>query len=60
MRDRWNERKSGNCELYPGSDKDCENDNSDANQNGRSYPDSKAAVRRIVNGGMCSIERDHR
>ncbi len=52
----WDLRQSGDGDLDPGRGDYGENRNRSPYQDGRSNPDTKAAIRRIMNGFMSRIE----
>ena len=59
LRNGWNMRQSGHGDLDPGRRDYRQDRDTDSDQDGRSNPDAKSAIRRIVDGSVCRIERDH-
>jgi hypothetical protein len=55
----WYIRQAGKSELKPGRGSRQQHDYADGDENRRPNPDAKAAISRVVDGGVCRIERDH-
>ena len=52
-------RQSGYGDLNPRRRDYREDPDTGSDQDGRSNPEAKSAIRRIVDGSVCCIERDH-
>src|SRR6202158_3209243 len=59
LRNRWNMRQPGHGDFDPRRRDYTEDRDTDSDQNRRSNPETKSAIRRIVDGSVCLIERDH-
>src|SRR6185437_6207574 len=59
LSDSGNMRKADHRELDPRRGDYREDRDTDSDHDGRSNPDAKSAIRRIVDGSVCRIERDH-
>jgi hypothetical protein len=59
LRNGWNMRQPGHGDFDPRRRGHREDRDTDSDQDGRSNPDTKSAIRRIVDGSVCLIERDH-
>ena len=59
LRNGGNMRQPGHGDFDPRRRDYREDRETDSDQDGRSNPDAKSAIRRIVNGSVCRIERDH-
>ena len=59
LRNGWDMRQPGHGDLDPGRRDYRENRDTDSDQDGRSNPDAKSAIGRIMDGSVCRIERDH-
>ena len=59
LRNGWNMRQAGHGDFDPRRRDYREDRDTDSDQDGRSNPDTKSAIRRIVDGSVCRIERDH-
>ena len=59
LRNGWNMRQSGHGDLNPRRRDYREDRDTDSDQDGRSNPEAKSAIGRIVDGSVCRIERDH-
>jgi len=59
LRNCWNMRQAGHGDFDPRRRDYREDRDTDSDQDGRSNPDTKSAIRRIVDGSVRLIERDH-
>ena len=59
LRNGGNMRQPSHGDFDPSRRDYREDRDTDSDQNGRSNPDAKSAIRRIVDGSVCRIERDH-
>jgi hypothetical protein len=58
LRNGWNMRQPGHSDFYPRRRDYREDRDTDSDQDGRSNPDTKSAIRRVVDRSVCRIERD--
>ena len=59
LRNGWNMRQPGHGDFDPRRRDYREDRDTDSDQDGRSNPETKSAIRRIVDGSVCLIKRDH-
>lgn len=59
LRGSWNRRQTGHGDLNPRRRDYTEDRDADSDQDRRSNPDAKPAIRWIVDSSMCRIELDH-
>ena len=57
LHNRGNVRQPGHSDFNPGRSNNGEDDNAGSNQNGRTNPQAKSTVSRIVNGPVGGVER---
>src|SRR5579864_5189952 len=58
LRKGWNTRQTGHGDLDPRRHDYRQDRDTNSDQDGRSNPDTKSAIRRIVNGSMSRIKGD--
>jgi hypothetical protein len=59
LRNGWNMRQPGHGDFDPRRRDYREDRDTGSEQDGRSNPEAKSAIWRIVDGSVCRIERDH-